>query len=398
MSARNRTRSINGPPGEFKSATGGVLKNNSYGFSGTMSDWNPGYPYSTMLMTKHEVQGGRMDGDFYWTKSNYIGRYTNYPCYASRSISHASVVLEGSYYPVNQAIANSHPGATPNEKGGTSATSVPNFIFELKDVPDMLKHAFGRAKALKNAAENNGKTDIIDHLKSPKSIAEDWLNYHFGWAPLVSDLHDIGGLADFAKKKLKFLRGHEGIITRRRDLGSKTGRGVITNEWYDDRGPKIFGTRTTIANESSWVVSKWRTSTPTLKAMEQNQLSALLSAGGFSNIASNFWNAIPWTWLSDWFVDVGATLDVYSNYFGVTFVNAQIMTHLERRSTVIPNPDQKFYVIPGCGQVTCISTSKRRDWYSPTIGFRPGTNLFGASHLATLASLAVTRGKGSSTF
>ena len=310
-----------------------------------------------------------------------ISYQSYYPQAAVAFNAMPGLTWSGSVKPAIAAIADSHPGEP--------VVSIPNFVYEMKDIPGMLKHAYGRAKSLHNAASSKDFKSVKEYLSSPKSAAEDWLNYHFGWMPLVSDLKDIAKVSKETQKKLVFLEGNsKGYISRRRDLGTRLGRSSTPSSTYDSGFILINGRAERYSTEENWVVSHWRVNLPSLQAIKSNQLALYGNALGFGDMASNIWNAMPWTWLTDWFVDVGSVIDIYSNKFGVSFANAMTMRHTLQRTVVSAKPGKGM---PYCPDQIQYEEWKTRSPYSPAFNLAGSMHLLGPSQLATLAALSVTR-------
>ncbi len=396
MPQRTRNYSIPGPASgtyrRFDSQTNTVethLGYAAYGDRGSMTDTSSGLGKENDLeSTQMSITGGVVNGTYQTPGSRYRHVYDGFVTQAGSAFATVPVSeWTGSIRSYISALADSHPGEPP--------VSIPNFLFELKDIPDMLMHAGKKAKALEDLAKKKGSKNIYEHLYSPKAVAEDWLNYNFGWRPFVSDLKDISNLSSWSQDRLQFLSKRTFVKTGG-DLGTRIGRG--TNNYTYPAGRLSFNTkRDLIDTTHEWFVGHWRVNTPTLQAIQSNQL---VQIGHMLNLGSPIdliYNAMPWSWMVDWFADVGSVIKVNSNKFGVSLVAGNHMiNHIQKIKINRIESGDGLFLSPA----EQIIEEKRRISGLPSILDAPNKyfNFFSASRLATLAALSVTKGKLASSF
>lgn len=156
-----------------------------------------------------------------------------------------------------------------------------------------------------------------------RSVGGEYLNYQFGWQPLVSDIVSI---LDTVRRSADILTEYHRLsgqhIRRRREFdevktvdefyGGTTFTGSCSDSFlYESYGarPHVVRTMTT----KDWFSGAYRYHLPygddllskiRLWEAEANRLM------GIRITPELLWNATPWTWLSDWFVSIG---DVISN-------------------------------------------------------------------------------------
>lgn len=128
----------------------------------------------------------------------------------------------------------------------------------------------------------------------PSDAAKLWLEYWFGWSPLVADVYDsIDALQSELPEKLITSRGYapfEYVLTHKRDF---------TWDWcYDRKGEVLvrLGARVRVSNPNLF---------------RANQL-------GLINPASIAWELVPFSFLVDWFIPVGQFLDGWSMWAGLS--------------------------------------------------------------------------------
>lgn len=137
-----------------------------------------------------------------------------------------------------------------------------------------------------------------------KSFADNWLEYHFGWEPLVKDIGAaIRTICDPYSDEWKLITG------RGRDSGSRT-----TNLGYE--------ISTVFTETSVRAQLEYRVANPNLHLLQQL---------GFVNPLSIAWELVPFSFVLDWFSNVGQVLDSWSDWVGLETRNP--FTSHKQRST-----------------------------------------------------------------
>ncbi|UJQ85697.1 MAG: putative maturation protein [Hampduvirus faecihabitans] len=253
---------------------------------------------------------------------------------------------------------------------------LPTAVFELRDVPRLLKLAGG--SLLRKGAGAN-------------------LSYEFGWKPL---LNDIKSLLDFdtaytkRREEIEKLMSNGGLKRRVRLGGSSvstTGtKGLVLSSPYALR---VEGTPTTTTTREYWATLRWMpnpTFTGQTDAKRNAALRRTLLGLDPSQITQNVWNALPWTWLLDWTGNVGSFLEASNN--SVAYlpqqVNVMIMTKTERKWTLsrIPTGMSLSVSEPLATRVT-----KQRTLTSPSLS--ASIPFLNGRQMGILASLAILRSR-----
>lgn len=346
----------------------------------TTTDWvgNPrgDNPFS---MSRYDRQGGWSTGSR--MNFGYKEEWYQYLAPPASTNPGAFTPPASSFRNINSVIASHHPGEP--------AIALPVFLFELKDVPDMLKHAFGRAKAVSERSGSYRHLDVRKYLSSPKASAEDWLNYKFGWAPLLSDLSDLAGLtAEVNKRAIALKKAKRGFIRRQSDIGSWSETLAQTSVPFLTQGISLFGTRTESRNARRWVSSRWSVDRYMFEAAQNGAYLQLYRAAlGLDLSLTHAWDAMPWSWLIDWFTGMGDIIHANANRFGIRFHSACLMSHQWATCVVTPNAVPSYLK---CTPSIVTSEYKTRTLVAPSLN-NLGINVFSPSQLATLAALKVTR-------
>jgi hypothetical protein len=138
----------------------------------------------------------------------------------------------------------------------------------------------------------DGRTSLPDQVRSgSKDLSNLWLEYHFGWAPLVDDIGTaIRVLASNPPAQLVRATG--------------SARASI----YDIKG------------QSSWstIVDLRVGACIGAEVYIQNSNLALANQLGLVNPATVAWELVPFSFLVDWFIPVGKFLESWTDMLGYT--------------------------------------------------------------------------------
>jgi hypothetical protein len=163
-------------------------------------------------------------------------------------------------------------------------------LFELGDLPKLIRVA-GRG-LLKLAGAN--------------------LSYQFGWAPLIAD---IGTLLDFGNhhaKKAEEIRRliSKGGLRRNITLAERTGS-IASAQVEIHSGISVLQQRSYYGK--LWGSVRW---VPSLSPTSKNytdQAQAFRAALGLGLEIATVWEALPWSWLIDYFTSIGDYLAAHRN-------------------------------------------------------------------------------------
>ncbi|DAD52783.1 TPA_asm: maturation protein [ssRNA phage SRR7976325_20] len=147
-----------------------------------------------------------------------------------------------------------------------------------------------------------------------KKVGSLWLEYHFGWAPLLSDIH--GAIDVLQDKQFAFRKVFSGAATVRTER-SVNQPWYYQSQWWANQETLMgsFGCRYQCRMEIS-----------SPNALKASQL-------GMVNPASVAWELIPFSFLVDWFLPVGRFLDSYTDTVGMSIFDIQRMERREASHT-----------------------------------------------------------------
>lgn len=170
-------------------------------------------------------------------------------------------------------------------------------LVEARRAAEMINH---RAFALLTIATKFKRAVRSRQARSIKTYASLWLEYSFGWLPLISDIYNA---ADVLQRP--FPNGRVSARSRVNDKAAWRGP-VPSREYYNaTRSVRVsVGAHVSVSNPNLWKL---------------NQL-------GLVNPASVAWELVPWSFVVDWFTSAGAVIASYTDLVGLQLDRAWTTT------------------------------------------------------------------------
>jgi len=186
--------------------------------------------------------------------------------------------------------------AYANINPNRASVDIPLFLFELRELPGMIKDLGDYL--LKNS---------IKKKLSPRELAKQNLAFQFGWKPLLSDLQKLLKLHDSIQDRMRFFdKLNEGAQTVARNVRNDSS---VEMSVFDGLHFAYFDKKYEY-KDKVWYTAKLSADVPIDKP--SRDMAAFRATTGFSQPTSTIWNAIPWTWLIDWFSNIGDVLSANS--------------------------------------------------------------------------------------
>lgn len=209
---------------------------------------------------------------------------------------------------------------------GRAYVSLPLAVGELKDLPGQLKNYMFLFSKSKPPPKITGS--------SPGSA---YLEWKFGWAPLLQDLGALLTAQEAIDKRVDELHKlyEEGGVKRRLKLG-ESGSAENVSPLFDTTIHnwviRYNGFGQTVGEQ--WGTVRWvptllpkRLTPPVTRKLAHD---AVLGLSG--NHISDVWNLIPWSWLIDWAVNIDSFLKATNNAIPCQPVDVCIMRHLTTKT------------------------------------------------------------------
>jgi hypothetical protein len=155
-----------------------------------------------------------------------------------------------------------------------------------------------------------------DARESVRGFSQIYLEFHFGWSPLMKDIHDAMKVLDSPIEPHRVKASATGSWTDPLAFHSVTS----DTDWKrtEHRDGKYVQT---VKLQGDLIITN-----PNLMMMQQN---------GILNPASIAWELVPFSFVLDWFVNVGDYLSSLTDFAGITFLNPH--------RTVFTRADLSYY-------------------------------------------------------
>ncbi len=253
----------------------------------------------------------------------------------------------------------------------------------------------------------------------------EWLSYHFGWVPLVNDI--ISAVETLYKLHL-LVYGASDESRRHRggDLGTvfRTASAFSSSDKTFGQGSPLnpllatpfvqnkVGTTTVSPSapsdaQASWlkqvrVTADYRFSArfhsgTRANGTEIGYLDRALELLGADITPATLWNLAPWTWLLDWFSNMGTVvqnlsdLDWSNVLLDYAYLTLQVKTVVSR-SIIMPTTYGTMRTSHNTIAEVVTTTERVREQASP-VGFSVSWNGLSPFQLSILAALGMTRGR-----
>jgi len=173
-------------------------------------------------------------------------------------------------------------------------TSLPNFLLELRDVGQLFPKLF----------LPSGKQGPLMARALALSANGGFLSYQFGWKPLVSDIIAMGKASEKIIDRLEFLRASRGKLTKvnwsRKEFFKPASLAVDYDLWASGGGQQLLAS---VVNYSAdFTASGYMYHE--LEGLDGDlaMFKAFNSALGLNNPVRTIWNAIPFSFVLEWFI------------------------------------------------------------------------------------------------
>nr|UJQ85447.1 MAG: putative maturation protein [Leviviridae sp.] len=187
--------------------------------------------------------------------------------------------------------------------------SIPNFIHELKDLPGMYRDIL------------HFKTKLTrpKNVDNAKSVANYHLSIQMGWLPMISDIRKMLHFQAAADRRILELQRLYSSRGLKRRLKLYDDHKVESTTIVADSSLGTFITvrKDIVTRTRSWGTIRWvPTSVPRdigHQALGRTARKLVFGTNHIGFDAVQAWNALPWTWLIDWFANFDDFLEAHRN-------------------------------------------------------------------------------------
>lgn len=225
------------------------------------------------------------------TRNEYISlRHTPF----SASPVHAPMV-ENAYQEsiVKALLSLKGQAAEMGNNLGELKTTVEALASDVMKAANFIRHM--KKGRFRKAADDLGLTLRAFNHDRGKTLANYWLSYSYGWKPLAQSMYDLqSSLAEEMRRKVRLIEA----------TGTTAVGGEVQFPYNDFLEHGI-----------------WKAFCKTvLKASISEETLYIISKLGLTNPISVAWELTPFSFVVDWFVPVGNTLDALTSHQGLEFV------------------------------------------------------------------------------
>lgn len=322
MASRYRKRvRVSGMPGLAHSLVGlKDAKQNAPVFTEECWDNDHGFGADNPFLLErwnscYATTSGRVNG--YWVFENW-NNYISNPLWRLKSVS-PSVPVPSDNEAYGRGLAQSNPNRPQ--------VALPVFYSELRELPRMVKD---HIDVFRRKAPRSGGRDLTE---LPVRTASSYLEWQFGIAPFISDLQKLLTIQKAVDSKIRMLerfgegRGVQAMSATVYENETDTGAGSppwweYPSNLYQERRRWSY---TIIANRKVWTSTRWTTTGDVPRTDASKSELAWRLAHGWDLSLATIWQGFPWTWLLDWFTNIGDAMSLTRNTLPVRAGNTCVM-------------------------------------------------------------------------
>lgn len=245
--------------------------------------------------------------------------FVNHKCDYNLPVNHQTLPAIDSYpVSITKALSRANPSK--------SFLDIPVFVYELKDIPKLIKST---GEILLDKKTPELVSNILELTKGERP-AEIYLNWEFGWKPLISDLLKLVEFQDKLERRVKDLKKlRSGLLTRSVTLSDDSVAAnaavAVNSSW----SMGVQGRLHSVTRRKRWATVHWRPD-PALEALPHDEESMINLARdtilGLRHTPKSLWEAMPWSWFVDYFTNVGDYIQANNNTVGAYADDLCIMT------------------------------------------------------------------------
>lgn len=228
---------------------------------------------------------------------------------------------------VREETSSYYASGYAKARPGNPVADTGQFLIELRDLPQVPFR--GAAQRYASLARRTGGVFstlpklMLGELENFKNLGSEYLNVVFGWKPFVNDLRKMYNLwKEVDKRMAQIVRENGRNIRRKAQVAYDAGTDKEPQVYYPWAFAQMVGGPPNWMNDCGslydvetrwdrrvWFSGSFRYFIPDTGS---SQWDARARAALFGALPTPelLWNVLPWTWLIDWFSNVG---DVVSN-------------------------------------------------------------------------------------
>lgn len=378
--------------------------------------WTSGGPFETIKIVYDQSMvlgigdyntGSVLISDFTGNhRWRYVGGFYN-PQFTGDLTPYSSVDLPFDVNPLVPSVSAFGPQVYPRLRPNLEKAGVMVALAEARDVPRMLKETSKGFHDIWNALGGR-LTKLAD---APKKLADQFLNIQFGWMPFLKDMRQINNVyQNSAEYVLRVKKENNQWVKRKwtfNDYKSRTimdsGVGLrceplgFTMESMFEPGTLKWEqsletiNRVIAVGRFKYYRPEFDDSIPSNNSAWNTIQQQMLLYGARIN-PSNVYKATPWTWLIDWFTNVGDQVLMAQDWALDSMVSKYMYLMQEATSGLhMYQTMQSKNGPPATLEWRRMVASKQRWEADSPYGFSLRWELLSPRQIAILASLGISR-------
>lgn len=269
---------------------------------------------------------------------------------------------------------------------GVADVSVPQFLGELRELPSLLQNFGSQLFQQRFKWVRNPKDPIPRLARNVKrsystfrpfsTSGSFYLWYHWGIEPLLADLAkllDLQRAIDRRVKEINELSAGK-YMKKRVNLTQGEKKYTTRDNLIESSAAYIEADKTEHFTRKAWGSIQWYSPDwSPLRELSDEEIhqKAFYDAIGLNDygLMAAAWELLPWSWLVDWFVDVGGAINALHNSFDMTWRGLCIMQHTKCSTEYMPRfPSEALhrYREVKCSPIVVSCERKRRTVF-PTL-------------------------------
>lgn len=331
----------------------------------------------------------------HWIEASSTQRWNNRGTLAAGNVAYGTEDLR----PWSQIVAIMEPMGSVGwnrYSPGSPVASLSQFLGELHQLPkNPFRMAAGLVRDMRRAGNKVAGADALR-----RSVGDHYLNWSFGWRPFLNDLEKLANFNQNLFRSLDQLYRDHGKVVRRRGTISSTsdtttsevtgGPPAYVQAFAHNRNGTSIRTVTTTVKERFWFSAGFTYRLPSVNDQEgMNNLREYLQGGGIS--PSVVWELTPWSWLADYFTNIGDVLENWEKSRAISLAARYAYVMYKRDVTV--KSEHKVVLDTGfeasMSHITRTITQARRGASAYGFGFTSGS--LNNGQIANLVALGLSR-------
>jgi hypothetical protein len=268
---------------------------------------------------------------------------------------------------------------------------LPVSLAELREIPRMVKDQLENVRQILTIRDRGRPWREAIELAAGKHLES-----QFGYLPLIKDISrimDFVNRVDLRETQLKSMMssGAQGVSRSATTWNDRVEfapwRKFITHFYQESNQVDLIWA----TERKQWVSLRWKLLSD-ISHHSDAELRALASRLVFGQYASlsTLWDGMPWSWLIDWFGNIGDLLAGQRNYLPVQATNSCIMTKTVTKLAevrYVGSGSRSYSLTPG----PATRTNLKRDLLPSAPHPEFGIPFLDARQLSILSALSVTR-------